>query len=62
MHTFFLSTTLSWLLVHFYLEFFFFFLKCDLILQAKSREYNKNSVKQNNAANQIEHKELKKEG
>ena len=41
---------------------FFFFLKCDLILQAKSREYNKNSVKQNNAANPIEHKELKKEG
>ena len=44
------------------MRIFFFFLKCDLILQAKSREYNKNSVKQNNAANQIEQKELKKEG
>ena len=39
-----------------------FFLKCDLILQAKSKEYNKSSVKQNSAANQIEQKELKKEG
>ena len=43
-------------------EAFIFFLKCDLILQAKSRENNKKSVKQNTAINQIEQKELKKEG
>ena len=45
-----------------YYIYIYFFLKCDLILQAKCREYNKSSVKQNSAANQIEQKELKKEG
>ena len=39
-----------------------FFLKCDLIFQEENRGYNEDSVKQNNAANQIEQQELKKEG
>ena len=43
-------------------KYHIFFFESDLILQAKNRGYNKSSVKQNSAANQIEQKELKKEG
>ena len=39
-----------------------FFLKCDLIFQEGNRGYKEDSVKQKNAANQIEQQELKKEG